>query len=184
MKKLLLATLILCLTAFSPITGGKTTTFGLINEIPIHSPIHINKLERMSDNYGYRRHPITKRWSFHRGLDLVAPKSTNILSTCNGKVINTKQSRFGYGNRILIKHRYGYMTHYTHLDSIFVKKGQTIERGDTIGTLGSTGFSTGPHLHYEILKDSIQIHPMFIINNKNKRTYEEYFSRLIALEKK
>ena len=155
-----------------------------LDKIPIFFPIKTNELKYISSDYGMRKHPIHKKWEFHKGIDLVASKNTDVISTCDGKVITTKKSKFGYGNRVVIKHRYNYKTLYAHLEDITVKKGQTIKRGEKIGTLGSTGFSTGPHLHYEIIKNNISIDPMFFTyNKKENRDKIKYFSKLIALEK-
>ena len=153
-------------------------------KLPIYSPIDINKLKYISSDYGLRKHPVYKTWKFHRGIDIVAPKGTTIISTCDGTVTIAKKSKFGYGNRITISHPNLYKTHYAHLDNINVKIGQKVKRGDKIGTLGSTGVSTGSHLHYEILQNNIPIDPMFFTYDKKEdRNPETYLAKLTALEK-
>jgi murein DD-endopeptidase MepM/ murein hydrolase activator NlpD len=74
----------------------------------------------------------------------------NVFATGDGVVIRTKDARTGFGNEVLIDHGYGYVTRYGHLKDILVYRGQEIKRGTIIGTVGSTGKSTGPHLHYEV----------------------------------
>lgn len=153
-------------------------------KLPLYFPIDINKLKYISSDYGLRKHPIYKTWGFHHGIDIVAPKGTAIISTCDGTVIATKKSKFGYGNRVTISHSNLYKTHYAHLNNIDVKIGQKIKHGDKIGTLGSTGISTGSHLHYEIRYNDVPIDPMFFTyDKKENRNFTTYLAKLIALEK-
>ena len=86
----------------------------------------------------------------HRGLDFAGRKGLNVYATGDGVVVRTKVSRTGFGQEVLIDHGFGYVTRYGHMNSILVQMGQEIKRGNIIGTLGSTGKSTGPHLHYEV----------------------------------
>lgn len=151
--------------------------------IPIYFPMELNKLEYISSDYGLRKHPIYKKWEFHRGIDFVAKKGTNIISTCDGVVTTARKSRFGYGNLVII-YSGSYKTLYAHLDKINVKVGQKVKLGNKIGTLGSSGLSTGPHLHYEILNNNIPTDPMFFTyNERTSRSYKNYISKSIALEK-
>lgn len=117
-----------------------------------------DKVYRISSKFGPRVHPIHKTKRMHKGIDIASPKGTEIYATADGIVISAGKVR-GYGNYILIKHGDTYRTAYAHLDKIKIKKGDVIMKGDLIGTVGSTGWSTGPHLHFEVLKDKKHVNP-------------------------
>ncbi len=110
-----------------------------------------------------RRHPIHKKIRAHRGIDYAAPRGTPIFTVADGRV---KRSGYGKanGNYIFISHPGGYETKYLHLQKRYVKTGQKVKQGATIGTLGSTGYSTGPHLHYEFLVNGVHRNPKTIYN--------------------
>lgn len=123
--------------------------------IPSVMPIQI-KDYTMSSGYGYRRDPIYETTKFHAGLDFAAHQGTPVFATGDGKVLSADR-RSTYGNCIDISHGYNYVTRYAHLSEILVSAGQEVKRGDLIGKVGSTGKSTGPHLHYEVrFKDEPQ----------------------------
>jgi len=103
----------------------------------------------VSDAFGWRIHPITHKRQFHEGFDIANIPGTPVVATADGVVTSTKWLP-GYGNTIKIKHGYGFETRYAHLRSICVRRGHTVTRGKRIGFVGSTGRSTGSHLHYEI----------------------------------
>lgn len=114
---------------------------------------------RVSSGFNMRRlHPITKKVKPHRGIDYAAPTGTPVYAAGDGKVV-----RAGYtsanGNYVVIQHGQKYQTKYLHLHKRKVKKGQTVRQGQTIGTVGSTGLATGPHLHYEFLVDGVHRNP-------------------------
>jgi len=117
---------------------------------PTISPIHTRDFICLSSPYGWRKHPIEKKMLFHEGVDIAANIGSKVYSTAQGRVVKILYSKYGYGNRIVIKHAYGFETLYAHLDVIYVKINQKIKKNQLIGTVGSTGKSTGPHLHYEI----------------------------------
>lgn len=142
--------------SFERILTGKWDS---INSIPMGSPVSIAEMNRISDEYGWRKHPILKRWIFHEGTDIAADTGSDVFSTSDGIVERVIKSDKGYGNRIVINHGYGYKTVYAHLESFNVKKGQVVKKGDLIGSVGSTGLSTGPHLHYEVLLNNRPINP-------------------------
>ncbi len=96
----------------------------------------------------------------HRGIDYAAVMGTPIRAVGDGTIISAGWNTQGYGNRISIRHNETYTTNYAHLSKIFVKKGQKVKQGDIIGAVGSTGFSTGPHLHYELVKFGTKINPL------------------------
>ncbi|RPJ06003.1 MAG: hypothetical protein EHM28_10970, partial [Spirochaetaceae bacterium] len=113
-------------------------------------------------NFGPQIHPIFGYWYIHSGLDLVYAYGANILATASGKVLRVFYDS-GYGNHVLIGHKYGFSTLYAHLDSVFVQKGQEIKAGEIIGTLGSSGLVTGAHLHYEVRLGNQEVDPQSFI---------------------
>lgn len=119
-----------------------------IAHIPSVLPINIADYT-MSSGYGYRRDPIYGTTKFHEGLDFAAAIGTPVFATANGVVSIAKRTA-GYGNCIDIDHGFNYMSRYAHLNDILVKEGDKVTRGQLIGKVGSTGKSTGPHLHYEV----------------------------------
>ena len=117
--------------------------------IPAIQPVANKDLKKTASGYGMRIDPIYKTAKFHSGMDFSANKGTPVYATGNGVV--TKAGWEGlYGNCIIIDHGFGYETKYAHLSKTDVKRGQKVVRGQTIGRVGSTGKSTGPHLHYEV----------------------------------
>lgn len=126
-----------------------------IAHIPSVMPINV-KDYTMSSGYGYRRDPIYGSTKFHAGLDFAAKTGTPVFATGDG-IVTDAERKSGYGNCIDIDHGYKYLTRYAHLSEILVKPGTQVKRGDLIGKVGSTGKSTGPHLHYEVrFKDEPQ----------------------------
>lgn len=126
-----------------------------IAHIPSILPIDL-KDYTMSSGYGYRRDPVYGTSKFHEGLDFAAPVGTPVFATADGDVIEAER-KSGYGNCIEISHGFNYVTRYAHLSEILVEPGKTVKRGELIGKVGSTGKSTGPHLHYEVrFKDEPQ----------------------------
>ncbi len=125
---------------------SKVLTTTLEKNIPNDRPI---PYKRVSSKFGYRTHPITHKKSFHAGIDLVAPRGTPIRATADG-VVSFVGHKGGYGKFILLNHAYGFETAYGHLSDYKVKKGEYVYKGNIIGYVGTTGRSTGPHLHYEI----------------------------------
>ncbi len=119
---------------------------------------------RISSSFNLRRkHPIHKKIKAHRGIDYAAPRGTPVFSVGDGRV-----SRAGYskanGNYVFIKHGAQYITKYLHLDKRYVKTGQKVKQRTVIGTLGSTGYATGPHLHYEFLVNGVHRNPRTVFN--------------------
>ena len=117
---------------------------------------------RMSSGYGIRVHPITKDKKAHKGIDYAAPTGTPIRTVGDG-VVEFAGTQRGYGNVIEIKHRADMTTVFAHLSRIDVKKGQKVTQGDKIGAVGSTGFSTGPHLHFEFRVDGEHRDPLTLV---------------------
>ncbi len=121
-------------------------------------PLGKPTMGKISSNFGYRKDPFHKRKAMHTGIDFSAGTGTPVITTADG-VIKSAGWRKGYGKCIVIQHKSGYKTLYGHLSKINVKKGQKVKSGDLIGKVGSTGRSTGPHLHYEVYKDGKRINP-------------------------
>lgn len=119
-----------------------------ISHIPSILPMH-QKDYTLSAGYGYRRDPIYGTTRFHEGLDFAAPTGTPVYATADAEVA-VAERKPGYGNCIDLDHGYNYISRYAHLSQILVKPGQKVKRGELIGKVGSTGKSTGSHLHYEV----------------------------------
>ena len=113
-------------------------------------------------------------------MDFSAPQGTPVYAPGEGTIIKARRTRESYGNQIKIDHGYGYITFYAHLKDIKVKKGEKVKRGQLIGTIGNTGKSTAPHLHYEVRKNDRTVNPIyFFFNDLTPGEYE----KLIDLSK-
>ena len=121
----------------------------MLANLPAIQPVLNKNLTRMASGYGWRIDPIYHTRRFHAGMDFTAPIGTDIYATGNGTIIAAGWQQ-GYGYCVQINHGYGYITLYGHMSAIKVHIGQSIKRGDVIGLVGSTGKSTGPHVHYEV----------------------------------
>jgi len=132
---------------------------------------------KVSSNFGYRINPITKRKQFHRGIDLAAPRKTPIRATADGIVEHVQSKNVGdYGRVIKVSHNYGFKTTFAHMHKTYVKVGEIVKKGQIIGLVGSSGRSSGPHLHYEIRYASTLLSPKNFIN-WNLNTYESIFKK-------
>ena len=109
--------------------------------------------------------PVYKVPKFHAGLDFTAPVGTEIYATGDGVVELVEFNYGGYGNQVIINHGYGYKTRYGHMVRTKAHPGQKVKRGEVIGYVGSTGKSTGPHLHYEVLKANDAVNPIYFFYN-------------------
>ncbi len=147
----------------------------MLNSIPSIRPIgKLSRRIKLYSGYGMRIHPIHKIKKMHYGIDFTAPKGTPIYATGNGRIHKVTKSRSGYGNRVMIDHGYGYKTLYAHMQDINVKKGQKVKKGDVIGTVGNTGSSTAPHLHYEVMHKKKKINPIhFCLDGLTPEEYNE-----------
>ena len=140
--------------------------FGIINDVayykevmksvPVGKPVWSYWL---SSPFGKRSDPFNKKSAAHKGVDLASNKGNKIKTMAKGKVLRSDWNG-GYGNYIEIDHGNGFKTKYAHLNKSYVKKGQYVEQGDAIGEVGSSGRSTGPHLHYEVLFNGVPVDPM------------------------
>lgn len=142
--------------------------------IPAIQPVRNSDLKRRISGFGYRLHPIYKTRHMHTGMDFTADKGTKVYATGDGTVELIENKRWGYGKSIVINHGFGYKTRYAHLSAFKVKGGQKIKRGELIGLIGSTGQSTGPHLHYEVVKNGTKVNPIgYYHNDLSPEQYEQ-----------
>ena len=145
----------------------------MLQAIPAIQPISNKTLRHLASGFGYRVDPIYKTVKLHTGLDFAAPMGTPIYATGNGRVVAANYDNHGYGNHVIINHGYGYETLYGHMVRIKARMGQVVNRGEVIGWIGSTGKSTGPHLHYEVIKSGYKIDPVhFFFNDLSAAEYE------------
>jgi murein DD-endopeptidase MepM/ murein hydrolase activator NlpD len=119
------------------------------NEALDATPSIYPSVGRVTSTYGIRRDPFTRRATFHNGLDIANRKGTPVYATATGLVIQSQRNG-GHGKQIILNHRNGIKTSYSHLSQLIVKEGETVEKGQLIAYMGNTGRSTGPHLHYEV----------------------------------
>ncbi len=145
---------------------------------------------RMTSGFGMRRHPIIGYARMHTGTDWAAPRGTPIIAAGNGVVEKAGWDRGGYGNQTLVRHANGYVSSYNHQSAIAkgIKPGTKVTQGQVIGYVGSTGLSTGPHLHYELVVNGTKVDPMKIrlpggtsLESDNLALFKEERSRIDAL---
>ncbi|HVF83392.1 MAG TPA: M23 family metallopeptidase [Sphingomicrobium sp.] len=125
--------------------------------VPSDKPV---KTAAFTSSYGVRSDPFQGRAAMHAGIDLSGPVGTPIYATADGMVSNAGWHNGGYGNLVKLDHGRGIETRYAHLSSLTVRPGQRVKRGDLIGKMGSTGRSTGSHLHYEVRIDGRAVNPI------------------------
>jgi len=129
--------------------------FSIMKSSPVGSPLS----GKITSAFGYRKDPFNSRSAFHSGVDIDATYGQPVIATADG-VVDYSGWQQGYGKTVLIKHNDGYETLYGHLSKVMVKDGQEVKAGDEIGYAGSTGRSTGAHLHYEVMKTGKNMDPM------------------------
>ncbi len=136
---------------------------------------------RLSSRFGKRRHPILGYTRMHTGTDFAAPTGTPIYAAGDGTVVSAGRNG-GYGNYIRIRHNGTYQTAYAHLSRYAKKtrKGARVKQGQIIGYVGSTGRSTGPHLHYEVLKNGRQINPRTVRIPSGEKLKGDELKKFIA----
>ena len=170
---------------FSAGAGSSEDTFGVLRDLLFTLESHLQVVQPgverrqalaaatpsiwpargwLNDGFGTRRDPFTGSADYHPGLDISADKGDPVVATANGTV--TSAQRYGaYGNMVVIDHGFGISTRYAHLDSFRVKPGDLVKRGAVIGMAGTTGRSTGTHLHYEVLVSGRHLNPLqFLLN--------------------
>jgi len=144
-------------SSFSPVAASSASAFT--------SPIGSRPL-RITSEFGNRWHPYWGKIMFHEGIDIAGRVNSTVLAAAEGVVLEAKYS-VSYGYYIIILHRNDYKTVYAHLNALGVKKGERVDQGQRIGTIGSTGISTGPHLHFEVRYKNRCVDPeKFLSQNK------------------
>lgn len=148
----------------------------MLQELPNGRPVE--KFQGMSSGFGWRTHPVKATKEFHRGLDYRGKKGDGVIATANGVIEYAgfhKQS--GYGKLIIISHANGFKTLFGHMSKLYVKTGDLVKKGERIGEIGSTGLSSGPHLHYEVSFVQRKLNPVAFIDWSLKN-YDEIFDRV------
>jgi murein DD-endopeptidase MepM/ murein hydrolase activator NlpD len=143
-----------------------------LQHLPAIMPIHNENLRHTGAGFGMRFHPILKIWRMHEGMDFFGSKGTEIYASANGRVKDVRFSKT-FGNVIEIDHGYEILTLYAHLSKTLVRKGQEIARGQLIGEMGSTGLSSGNHLHYEVHIKGTEVDPVnYFFQDLSPKEYE------------
>lgn len=145
------------ITEFQQIASSLQMTIDELSDYPVIFPI--KNPGRISSGFGMRKHPCYKRWRFHTGIDIPQPKGTPVYSTGNGIVV-ARGYDSGYGYFIEIQHAGGFRSFYAHLSRIFVNVGDRVYITQQIACVGSTGVTTGSHLHYEVRKGKRYLNPI------------------------
>lgn len=130
------------------------------------NPVMPVKDARITSRFGYRIHPITEKRGFHTGLDMAAAEGTPVSAVYYGKITKTGEDD-SWGKYVLVEHSEGFETFYCHLSEIYVQDGAVIRQGETLGLVGSTGMSTGPHLHFEVKINDIRVDPELLLYPEN-----------------
>ncbi len=150
----------------------------MLAAIPAIRPL--KNMYTITSGFGKRYHPILKTLRNHTGIDIAAPKGTPIYATADGTV-SRENPGSGYGICVVLNHGYSYQTLYAHMSKTAVKPGQKVKRGQLIGYVGSTGMSSGAHLHYEVIKNGQHVNPIYYFYIDI--TPEEYNSLLESSKK-
>jgi uncharacterized membrane-anchored protein YhcB (DUF1043 family) len=135
----------------------------MLSSLPSIKPVREDKLNKaisQMSGFGIRVHPIYRVRRMHNGIDFSARTGTPIYATGNGTVITKASGMSGYGKNVVLNHGYGYQTLYAHMSQVLVRPGQKVKKGQKIGLVGSTGSSTGPHLHYEVHYKGRPVNPI------------------------
>ncbi len=139
----------------------ENTSFApVFSTVKILSPIENG---RYTSYFGYRISPITGEYGFHSGLDIAAPEGTKIRAAFSGKVLKTGFDTKA-GNYLYLSHDDGLVTFYCHCSDVLVESGTVVRQGETVALVGSTGYSTGPHLHFEVRKDNVRYNPLWLLD--------------------
>ena len=143
------------------LTAAEAKLTAYLNTVPTLWPTS----GRITDNFGYRKDPFTGRTKFHEGIDIGADYGISIKASASGKVTLAERTS-GYGLVVKISHGRGIYTLYGHASKLLVKVGQTVKKGDVIAKVGSSGRSTGPHLHFEVLLYGTPVAPLQYLDGK------------------
>jgi len=149
--------------------------FDYLSHIELHDKVKLKELlyrntpsvypayGRITESFGWRIHPLTKKKSFHYGVDFANKIGTPIYATSDGVVKEIGRKKY-FGKYLALSHKFGYQTNYAHLHKIYVKRGQKVKRGQIIAEMGNSGRSTGPHLHYEVIRYNKHRNPYYYLN--------------------
>jgi len=154
----------------------------MLASIPTIMPVSREQI-RITSLFGWRRNPFNRNVrSFHSGVDFAGKPGTPIYATGDGVVVDNGRMS-GYGIVVVVNHGYGYKTLYGHLSKATVKNGEQVKRGQVIGKLGRTGSATGPHLHYEVIKNGKKVNPMnYITSNLTREEYNNILKQAEELK--
>lgn len=155
-------------SSFNEVEKAALAKEKMLSSLPTIMPVAKEKV-RITSLFGWRKNPFNRNIrSFHSGVDFAGKPGTPIYATGNGIVEETGRMS-GYGTVVVINHGYGYKTVYAHLSKAIVKPGEKVKRGQTIGKLGGSGATTGPHLHYEVIRNGQRVNPMnYILTTLSK----------------
>jgi murein DD-endopeptidase MepM/ murein hydrolase activator NlpD len=149
----------------------------LVASMPAIMPISNKSLKGTASGWGFRIHPIYKIKMFHYGMDFTAPVGTKIYATGDGVVKEVESEYGGFGKYVVIDHGFGYETLYGHMSKFNVRVGERVKRGSVIGYVGNSGTSTGPHVHYEVHRNSVPVNPQnYYFKDLNAREYDKMVS--------
>jgi murein DD-endopeptidase MepM/ murein hydrolase activator NlpD len=149
----------------SGVSGLDKLSLEIIGSIPFLPPIATLSEKNLLSGFGLRINPFHKGLYDHTGIDIATVRGTEVVATASGQVTDIKKSTLqaGYGNYIEIDHGHGFISRYAHLEDIYVRLGQAVDKGMVIGTTGNSGGSIAPHLHYEIIRDGKNVNPVLCI---------------------
>lgn len=124
----------------------------------VSAPVTVPVEGRLTSPFGYRTNPVSGKYGFHTGIDLAAPEGTPVAAAYGGRVTDSGENDV-WGKYVLVEHSDGFETYYCHLSEIYAPEETVLRKGETLGLVGSTGWSTGPHLHFEVRIDGIRVDP-------------------------
>ncbi len=146
----------------------------IMNYLPAIQPVLNPDLTLLTASYGMRIHPFYKSLAAHQGVDFTVAEGSRVFATADGWVSEVSTRRTTSGNTVVIDHGIGYETVYSHLDKIYVRRGQAVRRGDIIAQSGNTGLSLAPHLHYEVRHNGMRVDPVhYFFLELNYNQYEK-----------
>jgi len=150
----------------------------MLSSIPAIQPVANKDLRRLASGFGVRIHPIYRIAKMHTGMDFTADIGTEIYATGDGVVESVDSKLTGYGHHVILQHGFGFQTLYAHMSRVLVKSGQRVTRGQVIGYVGNSGISSGPHLHYEVIRNGEKVDPAFYFyNDITPEQYEALLER-------
>ncbi|HEX5172059.1 MAG TPA: M23 family metallopeptidase [Cyclobacteriaceae bacterium] len=147
-----------------------------LESVPTLRPIQDSSLVQLASGFGIRINPFHKGRYMHPGIDFTAPRGTLVFAAAPGKITAARLGSLqaGHGNYVIINHNNGFTTQYAHLDEIFVRYGEMVSKGQVIGTVGNSGGSIVPHLHYEIIQNGEHVDPlMFMVEGISSAQYQQ-----------